>query len=93
MRGVYYPEGDPDAWNPINLTTPLKVIEPSIAPRTAPGAVASDVSSVGGGQLAVSQTASSEPTPWWLSPMGLVLLSIGAIVVVVFILRPIINIG
>jgi len=81
LLGRYWPEGDPDQWNPISLTTPIKVREASPAPA--------DPEPTNSKQVEESVIDPTNPLPMtertnpFFTPWGLAAMSLGAIVIVV----------
>ena len=94
LNGRYWPEGDPDAWQPVNLTTPIYVRETSgnltgptkieITSTTAPSTSAPGT--LPAQQVPAPAQTSAPPeeneTRWWLESQALVLWLIIALVVI-----------
>ena len=73
LLGRYWPEGDPDAWNPISLTTPITVKSISSNPGDSSPTNQEKVAAVGqqGGQPGDS-LISDGVTPWWFQPPAII---------------------
>ena len=93
LNGRYWPEGDPDGWNPVNLSTPIYVKEASKNPKQ-PGPVENTSTETPSTQPVQStpervpaQTQAPAPsgeseTKWWLEAQALVLWLIIALVII-----------
>lgn len=76
FTGMYWPEGNKDAYNPISLTYPIKVVEASVDPTQAPTTTNIDNTANGGGDEGPGGVAPY----WWIILVAVVLLGIGVII-------------
>lgn len=94
LNGRYWPEGDPDHWNPVNLTTPIYVREASENPKqpepsentnteTSSTLPAQSTSERLPDQTQPPTPSEASETKWWLESQALVLWLIIALVIIV----------
>ena len=82
LIGRYWPIGDPDRWNPINLSTTIKVLEPSIDPTRQPGPETTPPPPPSPVPTGVIDDPEPSPT-WWLRLEAIIVYGLIALVVVV----------
>lgn len=93
MNGRYWPKGEPDAWNPVNLSTPIYVTGASQNPKEfdaaenigagVPGTVPDrSISEQAPVQIQSSTPSEQSATRWWLDSQALVLWLIITVVII-----------
>ena len=83
LNGRYWPEGNPDRWNPVSLSTPIEVSETSVEPGQPPTPVPEPTTPPPPTPESTVPPPPPDETPWYLTPLALVGWAILAIVVVV----------
>lgn len=78
LNGRYWPKGEPDAWNPVNLTTPIYVKEASAQPQSSGQGVKPTTGVTDSAQHQSVATGDN----WWLSTQALVIWLIIAVVII-----------
>ena len=78
MSGRYWPANDRDNWNPISLSTPIRVVEPSPNPQDPVPTSDLGPSPAGSAPMTVPDVGKA----WWITPMALVMWALLAMVVI-----------